>query len=137
MHTDREKVIEEAKKFWVNAEKQKQILLKRGETYQKHHHQLISRVPQPDYRQLDVHLRILEEKYLKKTQAVLSHTLLCPMCGDSDRGNKMNGVAWCFNCNVALSYKRESKKGGNVKVIKRSLKDEVKLLTEEVEKWRL
>ena len=34
--------------------------------------------------------------------------LICPKCGESDRGNRMNGKPWCFRCNVAL--KREGEK---------------------------
>ena len=28
--------------------------------------------------------------------------LVCPVCGEGDHGNRMNGKAWCVKCNVPL-----------------------------------
>lgn len=50
-----------------------------------------------------------------------SQGLHCSNCGDSDHGNKMNGVPWCMKCNCALES--PSKKSGKKQMrIKRAEK---------------
>ncbi|GAH68856.1 unnamed protein product, partial [marine sediment metagenome] len=28
--------------------------------------------------------------------------LVCPVCGEGDEGNRMNGKPWCMKCNAPL-----------------------------------
>ena len=44
--------------------------------------------------------------------------LVCPECGDSDHGNRMNGRPWCLRCNVPLMEPSKVGKWVNVKVLK-------------------
>jgi len=47
--------------------------------------------------------------------------LRCSRCGEPDRGNKMNGKAWCMKCNVPLESPFPVKKRlPNVKVLPKS-----------------
>jgi len=40
---------------------------------------------------------ILDRKYASQPLR-----LRCPVCGEGDKGNKMNGKPWCFKCNSSL-----------------------------------
>lgn len=43
--------------------------------------------------------------------------LICPVCGEDDHGNTMNGEPWCFKCNRALVDANKSRKEVRVKVL--------------------
>ena len=51
----------------------------------------------------DPSLKRITENYKLKND-IQGVILVCPKCGDSDHGNKMNGKPWCMskNCNVEL-----------------------------------
>lgn len=34
--------------------------------------------------------------------------LVCPQCGDTDHGNRMNGKPWCMRCNLPLMSKEKA-----------------------------
>lgn len=42
--------------------------------------------------------------------------IVCPVCGEGDQGNTMNGEPWCFKCNRALEDAGR-KKGFKIKVL--------------------
>lgn len=54
--------------------------------------------------------------------------LICPVCGDSDKGSKMSGKPWCFKCNSPLMAKDKVEKWKKMAKILRKyrLKDEFK-----------
>lgn len=54
-------------------------------------------------------LAVIHAKYA----ALLKHaddTLICPVCGEPDHGNKVGEKPWCLKCNVELVEKRKMKK---------------------------
>ena len=74
-------------------------------------------------------LREIEQKLLRVD--ALNTKLVCPSCGENDRGNKMNGKPWCFKCNVTLVPKGEVanwQKLPKIKTLRRSFKDDVDCL---------
>jgi hypothetical protein len=60
-------------------------------------------------------LREIEQKLIRK---IHSSNLICPACGDKDKGNIMNGRPYCFKCNVPLIDKSKIKKWFPIKPIK-------------------
>lgn len=52
-------------------------------------------------RQYDPLLMEINQRFIEKTEGSVG-TLVCPVCGDSDKGNVMNGKPWCFKCNSPL-----------------------------------
>jgi hypothetical protein len=78
-------------------------------------------------REYDPHLREIQDKLLRKLDVVKGEdSLVCPKCGEGDKGNKMNGKPWCFKCNVPLVPKGQVAKWLlETKVLRRSLKDDV------------
>jgi rubrerythrin len=83
-------------------------------------------------REYDPLLREIQGKLLRKLDVVKSEdSLVCPKCGEGDKGNKMNGKPWCFKCNVTLVPKSQVAKWMNLpkmKALRRSLKDDVNSL---------
>jgi len=47
-------------------------------------------------------LREIESQYAKLVLVETACGLVCPECGEGDKGNKMNGKPWCFKCNAVL-----------------------------------
>lgn len=77
----------------------------------------------------DPHLREIEQKLLAK--APILSDLVCPACGEGNKGNRMNGKPWCMKCNVPLIPKRKLEawlKLPEIKVSHSSLKDEIERL---------
>ena len=69
-------------------------------------------------REYDPLLREIQEKMTRKEE-FLSGGLVCPVCQEPDKGNKMNGKAWCMKCNAPLLPKSKAekwKKLGNIKI---------------------
>jgi hypothetical protein len=64
----------------------------------------------------DPALRDIERK-LREKAAALSD-LVCPACGDGDRGNRMNGKPYCFKCQVYLVEKSKVKSWIPIKEVK-------------------
>jgi len=57
--------------------------------------------------------------------------LVCPVCGEPDRGNKMNGKPWCFKCSTLLIPRDKLdkwKKSPRIKVADKSLRRELRRL---------
>lgn len=79
---------------------------------------------------LDPNLRKIQEDYNEKHIVDTgAKGLVCPVCGASDRGNKMNGKPWCLKCNSPLVPKNKLakwKKMAKVKTARYSVKDEFK-----------
>lgn len=50
---------------------------------------------------LDPILRKIQRRLDSKVVGSTS-SLVCPVCGEGDRGNIMNGKPWCFKCGVPL-----------------------------------
>jgi len=71
-------------------------------------------------REYDPELRRINRLFMEK--AVRSDgALVCPVCGGSDHGNKMDGKPWCFKCNSPLeSAKTANKRFPSVKVLPKS-----------------
>jgi ribosomal protein L37AE/L43A len=44
-------------------------------------------------------------KYIQATSQTIQNKLVCPICGESDKGNKKNNVPFCLKCNVPLIQK--------------------------------
>jgi altronate dehydratase len=119
----------------VNTIKKRMETLKRSRSF-----------PQQEMDRLSKELRTLEFRLDPALQEINRHfreqtktttLLICPICGESDKGNKMNGKPWCFKCNTVLVPKDKLGKwlkGGSIKVVRRSLKDELKRLIEEAHK---
>ena len=59
--------------------------------------------------ELDEHLREINQKFLGRIEGAVGE-LVCPECDEGDKGNKMNGQAWCMKCNCALVKKNELQK---------------------------
>lgn len=79
-------------------------------------------------RKYDPKLMEINRKLLMKAVSGKG-ALVCPVCGDSDHGNKMNGKPWCFKCKTTLVPKDKLEdwlKLPKVKVLSKSLKDEFK-----------
>jgi len=79
-------------------------------------------------REYDPLLREIQDKLLRKLDVVKGDSLVCPKCGEPDKGNKMNGKPWCFKCNVPLMPKGQVVKWlklPKTKVLRRSFKDDV------------
>lgn len=79
---------------------------------------------------MDPALRDIDKKFRERLEIEDFVQLHCPTCGDSDKGNKMNGKPWCFKCNVMLVPKGKVSKWfkGTVKVVKKSLRDDLRRL---------
>jgi hypothetical protein len=74
-------------------------------------------------------LREVDRKYARVHVFEGKSKLICPVCGGSDQGNRMNGKPWCFKCKSPLvpKHKLEAwKKLPKVKMAPKSLKDELK-----------
>lgn len=52
------------------------------------------------------HMRQITETLKRKHSA---GGLVCPVCGEGDEGNRMNGKPWCMKCNVPLMTKEKAK----------------------------
>ena len=50
--------------------------------------------------------------------------LVCPICGEGDKGNRMNEKPWCVNCNTQLIKYKLAEKWMNVKVMGKGLDDD-------------
>jgi hypothetical protein len=50
--------------------------------------------------------------------------LVCPICGEGDKGNRMNGKPWCSMCKVQLIKYKVAEKWVNVKVMGKGLDDD-------------
>ena len=77
---------------------------------------------------MDPHLRSINEKLRAKAD-VGSKGLVCPECGESDRGNKMNRRPWCMKCNMPLIRKDKVAKWlkrPSVKAVRKDLREEFK-----------
>ena len=63
----------------------------------------------------------LTEIYVKYLATMQSEDakLVCPDCGESDHGNRVNKKPWCMKCNMPLVYKSKRKRGPQVRVIRR------------------
>ena len=48
----------------------------------------------------DPHLREITESLRKRNR--VEGGLVCPKCGDTDHGNRMNGKPYCMKCNLPL-----------------------------------
>ena len=83
-------------------------------------------------REYDPLLREIQGKLLRKLDVVKGEdSLVCPKCGEGDKGNKMNGKPWCFKCNVTLMPKNQVAKWlelPKMKVLRRNFKDDVNRL---------
>ena len=68
-------------------------------------------------RKYNPELMRIEKLYTAKNPSA-SSLLVCPVCGELDRYNRMNGKPWCFKCNVAFESPFQVKKGfPNIKVL--------------------
>ena len=47
------------------------------------------------------------ERHFMELVVKAEGALVCPVCGDSDHGNKMNGKAWCMKDNIPLIPKNK------------------------------
>lgn len=59
-------------------------------------------------RQYDPELMRITANLERKIGLVIG--LYCSECGEPDRGNKMNGKAWCMKCNIPLEVPTLSNK---------------------------
>ena len=82
---------------------------------------------------VDFHLREISKKYqkhhLEKSES--ASRLVCPKCGEDDKGNKMNKQPWCMKCNTALipaSMLEKWRKIPEVKFAPNALRDELNRL---------
>jgi len=50
-------------------------------------------------------LSCVHAKYIQATSQEVENKLICPVCGEADKGNKKNSVPFCFKCNVSLIQK--------------------------------
>lgn len=80
---------------------------------------------------LNPNLRKINQKFMEKVE--VASKLVCPVCGGSDEGNKMNGKPWCFKCNSPLLPKHKLRKWlrHRIKVSDKSLKSNFNLDGEE------
>lgn len=61
-------------------------------------------------RERNPNLQEIQDKFLRKLNVVKGEgKLVCPKCGDSDKGNKMNGKPFCFKCKAPLVLRRKIK----------------------------
>jgi len=77
---------------------------------------------------LDPNLRTINRKFVERLKVNACDRLVCPECGEGDKGNRMNGKPWCFKCNVILVPKDKASKWlklPTVKVSHSNLKDDV------------
>jgi len=80
-------------------------------------------------RKYNPYLMEIERKLLRKAVTVLG--LVCPVCGEGDRGNRKNGKPWCLKCDVPLVAKDKVEKWRRllkVKVLHKDLRDELRRL---------
>jgi len=76
---------------------------------------------------LDSHLREIEQKVVGK--AMIISDMICPSCGDGDKGNITNGKPWCFKCNTFLIHRNKIGRWigkPTIKIVSNSLKRESK-----------
>lgn len=79
-----------------------------------------------DYR-LDPALKEISKK-IRSTNVKSVSKLACPVCGEADRGNKMNGKPWCMKCNSPLVPRDKVEKWKRlprIKILSKSLRDEL------------
>jgi hypothetical protein len=80
-------------------------------------------------REYDPLLREIQDNFERKLEVVKGEdSLVCPECGEGDKGNKMNGKPWCFKCNVTLMPKSQVAKWlklPKTKTLRSSFKDDV------------
>lgn len=137
---EKETRLKEVRKKWEAAEKRRAQYEARRKKLMKTHKHEMRGIEQEfhEHALLDPKLREIETKYRSSTRLV-REKLVCPSCGDEDRGNIMNGKPWCFKCNSLLMPKEKVakwRKNPTIKKVKSSLKDEVDhfLKKKEVEK---
>lgn len=120
----------------VEAPKQARKIHDRREKLKKtksHHEQELEKLAE-EYSErymLDPALREISSKLTQRVGMQTTSKLVCPVCGDSDKGNRMNGVPWCLKCKSPLVLKKKLgqwKKATAVKVLPKTLKDELKKL---------
>lgn len=78
---------------------------------------------------LDPALREIQHKFMESVEVEKgSKSLVCPVCGSGDMGNRMNGKPWCFKCNSPLSKDKMARqlKSLRTRVLPKRLKDEFK-----------
>lgn len=74
-----------------------------------------------DARKRAEELRRMHNPMLKRitetleAEDVLKLGLVCPVCGEGDKGNRMNKRPWCFKCNVPLIRPNRVARWVNVK----------------------
>ena len=81
--------------------------------------------------QYDPLLMSIEAKFNSIMNTIIVSPLICPSCGDGDKGNRMNGKPWCLKCNSPLLAREKVAKYlklPKIKVAKHALKDELKRL---------
>lgn len=93
---------------------------------------------------VDPNLRDIQSKLMRKLDVVIGDKdLVCPVCGEHNgaytkgKPNKINGRPSCLKCKVPLVPKNkvaEWLKSPRIKVLRRSLKDELKRLNPEEDK---
>ena len=95
-------------------------------SHQKEMAELQAKIRKYEFR-LDPALRKIQRKLEEKL--TVTSKMVCPNCGDPDRGNKVNGKPWCFKCNTILVAKDKLQKWLKLPKVKEahdSRKDEFK-----------
>lgn len=81
-------------------------------------------------RQYDPMLREINRRFIEEAERGKA-SLVCPVCGDIDHQNKVNGKSWCLKCNNPLVPKEKVetwKKFPKVRVVPKDLRRELKRL---------
>ena len=52
----------------------------------------------------------IQEDFARRGAVQIGSKLMCPKCGDTDHGNRMNGAPWCMKCNCPLIPKSKVEK---------------------------
>jgi altronate dehydratase len=111
----------------VNTIKKRMETLKRSRSFPQQEMERLSKELRTLEFRLDPALQEINRHFREQTKTTTS--LTCPDCGESDKGNKMNGKPWCFKCNVPLVRKdRVEKKLSKIKVIRNPYRRELQRL---------
>lgn len=131
-------ILAEAPKQWAKMQSRKQKLNRGKAKWQRDLEDVDRRIERVKRRADDLRRQYMTAPALSKIQAkfddrfdVVSN-LVCPSCGEGNKGNKMNGKPWCIKCNSPLIAKGKVEKWKRlptVKIVSKSPKDELRRIT--------
>lgn len=125
-------LLAQAPRQWKLFEAKKKKLRKTKSKHQREMEDLEKKVAELKRKYMaDPALREINRKFMERLKPENASKLVCPSCGEGDKGNRMNSKPWCFKCKTVLLPKDKMAKWmkePTIKVLGKSMKDELKRL---------